>query len=876
MNEISKISALNYLSSRLEFSKTDTVNLSDYNSGHSINNKNENLELRIKNSDISYLLLRDSVDQYTKISTIVEISNDSLSKVGDYLVEIQSQVIKLSNTSDINLREQISSEINRLENEMSIYIGKNVASSGSRKINVGEISPETKEKYFEAVKNDEFTETDAKNLAALEVNFVHAVYEQTSGHNELSCSICQQKNKNKIENSNEYDGPHFAGVIGGNSVKNDPVAHFGPTTNTTADTGVSANATTSTPNLDSLMFPNKWKVSAGQTLSYSYYQTSGVTYNYSINGSTATSNLGNGPGTAGNSLIGNGASSDVEASLDMAFKDWEDVGSWTFEKITETSANGTTTVGEIRSRAMTDIGATEYGAFAYGPANSAKGGDIWYTVGSSKDFNPGNIKYYTALHEIGHAIGLNHPFSATFSRGSATLTDSLDTVRNSVMSYTLSDRNRYFNNVSTSSYTYTGIYPEDPGVLDVNVIEHMYGTSTTTNLGDTTYTFDDKPVMLRTIIDSGGNDTLDFSNQTEEVHINLFDRGTAATVGLWTEAEQLNHYSSIGVNSVTLASMSAAIVSVNAGQSAGGTHTSPLLRGWYTGEENLQIPRSTVIENVIGGSADDIIYTRGSVYSSYITGGPGNDTLYLQQTRTPQNGEDVVRAFDTAVFSGPIANYSITSSSASQTLGINNYVSAQITDNVGNDGSDSVFGAIRLQFKDAIWDNINNKIIGKPSWQNTEPDYTKSYKPVVRGNGSINTQAFPILAKLNISQLKSVATGEFTGDAKALFTEGLKTDAEITDALDALDELLKQISEQQSVIAFAQANITENITSKVESNNPESKVNGISMALLAEVEQAGFVTELMTEIRAQIQGIINSQITALAPSNDQEVISLLA
>ena len=108
----------------------------------------QNSEFRIQNSNANYLLLKDSVDKYTKISTIVEISNDSLSKVGDYLVEIQSQVIKLSNTSDINIREQISSEINRLENEMSIYIGKNVSSSGSRKINVGEISSETKEKYF--------------------------------------------------------------------------------------------------------------------------------------------------------------------------------------------------------------------------------------------------------------------------------------------------------------------------------------------------------------------------------------------------------------------------------------------------------------------------------------------------------------------------------------------------------------------------------------------------------------------------------------------------------------------------------------------------------------------------------------------------------
>ena len=116
---------------------------------------------------------------------------------------------------------------------------------------------------------------------------------------------------------------------------------------------------------------------------------------------------------------------------------------------------------------------------------------------------------------------------------------------------------------------------------------------------------------------------------------------------------------------------------------------------------------------------------------------------------------------DTAVFSGPIANYSITSSSATQSSlwGNRTWVSAQITDNVGNDGSDTVFGAIRLQFKDAIWDNINNKIIGKPSWQNTEPDYTKAYKPVVRGNGSINTQAFHILAKLNISQLKTCVNG---------------------------------------------------------------------------------------------------------------------
>ena len=78
MSEVSNISALNYLSSRLENSKNEVVDSNNFSSSNLINNKNENLELRIQNSDVSYLLLKDSVDQYTKISTIVEISNVSV------------------------------------------------------------------------------------------------------------------------------------------------------------------------------------------------------------------------------------------------------------------------------------------------------------------------------------------------------------------------------------------------------------------------------------------------------------------------------------------------------------------------------------------------------------------------------------------------------------------------------------------------------------------------------------------------------------------------------------------------------------------------------------------------------------------------------
>ena len=132
-----------------------------------------------------------------------------------------------------------------------------------------------------------------------------------------------------------------------------------------------------------------------------------------------------------------------------------------------------------------------------------------------------------------------------------------------------------------------------------------------------------------------------------------------------------------------------------------------------------------------------------------------------------------------------------------------------------------------------------------------------------------------MLAKLDFSQLQSVATGQFSGDPKALFTDGLKTDTEITDALDALDELLKQISEQQTIIASAQASINQNVVATVNSNTTEVTPGVISQALVAEVEEAGFVAELMVSIRAQIQGIINAQVNALAPNSEIEVVNLL-
>ncbi|OUV98533.1 MAG: hypothetical protein CBD16_09990 [Betaproteobacteria bacterium TMED156] len=126
--------------------------------------------------------------------------------------------------------------------------------------------------------------------------------------------------------------------------------------------------------------------------------------------------------------------------------------------------------------------------------------------------------------------------------------------------------------------------------------------------------------------------------------------------------------------------------------------------------------------------------------------------------------------------------------------------------------------------------------------------------------------------KVNFTQIRSVATGQFSGDAKALFIEGLKTDTEIADALDALEVLLKQISKQQIIIANEKKNINQTITSVIDSNNTGSNIGGISLSLVAEVKQAGFISELMFEIKAQIQEIIKFQISVITPRNTQQIV----
>ena len=244
------------------------------------------------------------------------------------------------------------------------------------------------------------------------------------------------------------------------------------------------------------------------------------------------------------------------------------------------------------------------GAFAVPPGGSLdpgrdddeRNGDVWLNASGGTVTNPtlNSYTFETIIHEIGHAIGLQHPGNYNAAPG-VTLTYNAnaeyiqDTTQYSIMSY--------FSGGNAGGYN--GPNADSPLLHDIAAVQRLYGINWATRNTDTVYgynstggravyNFNDNTSVHLAIWDGGGTDTLDVSGAKRNLRIDLHQE---------------------------------AFSDIDLQQSAGGS----------TVFNNLAIARLVDFENARGGSGDDTI--TGNALANDLRGNDGQDTIYGENGR---------------------------------------------------------------------------------------------------------------------------------------------------------------------------------------------------------------------------------------------------
>jgi len=373
-------------------------------------------------------------------------------------------------------------------------------------------------------------------------------------------------------------------------------------------------------------------------LSGKHWESSKISYSFPEVNSTWSTNLsaGYGPSYSNNEPW----HSDFQPLQDTdrthfisALQQWENVANIDYVEIKETSNS----VGDIRAAYTGNETLVRVQAWSYEPANAAYAGDIWFNNNGSSSteyWRPGSYEFMTVVHELGHAVGLKHPFESS-GISTTRLPTSLDSRSYTIMSYSAQPG---------AKDTYFSYEPTSLMMLDIAAIQHIYGANYEYNSGNDIYQYSDETPYHQTIWDGGGTDAIQYDGNLESILDLRQEHGSRIGQAVYIE----------GATSQVQ-------------QTA----------------ENIWIARGVDIENASGGKNNDQLignklgnYLQGHAGDDNITGGGGNDTInggagldkahyslayenytiipdeegYITQANAGTDGVDIIREVERIVF----------------------------------------------------------------------------------------------------------------------------------------------------------------------------------------------------------------------------------
>ena len=367
---------------------------------------------------------------------------------------------------------------------------------------------------------------------------------------------------------------------------------------------------------------------SGTDLPYVDGLVAGMRYGTSTTGTTIKYAVNETPQSLGNGTVGYAWTPEQKAALSSALATWSNVAAVSFQSTTDlNAADFIFNLGDLAyfgsSSALGRMSPLDPTDLPNDPYDTQSGVAIFNKDATSfASLAAGSDGFNTLVHEIGHGLGLAHPHEdngissvyAGVASSSDLGTDKLNTTLATTMSY----------QAALGSNTYSFGEVAGPMALDIEAIQHIYGSNSTYHGGADTYSLDTVEgtgADYSCIWDTGGTDQIVYTG-SENCVIDLRDATLSGASAGGYVSGVYTPPSNIGLTTGDYYSLA--------------TQSNPLAVKVHTG---FTIANGVVVENAVSGAGSDLLTgnaaansLRGKSGADRLTGNAGADTFVLELT----------------------------------------------------------------------------------------------------------------------------------------------------------------------------------------------------------------------------------------------------